>query len=232
MGHLMTAIPARMAALPRDKHGRPVPWFVLIDEHGTPDFRVIRAHGIHDAWRFRWCWTCGQPLGRHTAFVIGPMCAVNRVTAEPPSHRECAIYSAVACPFLSTPTMVRRERGLPDHVDPPGVMLLRNPGVAVVWASAGGWKPFRAGDGSGVLFDVGDPTEVLWFTHGRQATVEEIHASINAGMPALRDVAEKQGPHAVNELNRQVAVALRLLPAGPTNRDSLHNEQAPERKPA
>jgi hypothetical protein len=216
----MTPIPARMARLPRDKHGRPIPWFVLIDEHGTPDFRVIRSHGIEDAYRFRWCWTCGQPLGRHSAFVIGPMCAVNRVSAEPPSHRECAIYSAVACPFLSTPNMVRRDRGLPDHVDPPGVMLLRNPGVAVVWGSRGGWRPERVPDG--VLFNVGDPTEVLWFAHGRPATVEEIHASITAGLPALREVAEKQGPLAVAELDRQLAVALRLLPAVTITEGRLH----------
>lgn len=29
-------------------------------------------------------------------FVVGPMCELNRISGEPPSHRECAEFSA-AC---------------------------------------------------------------------------------------------------------------------------------------
>jgi hypothetical protein len=206
-------LPERMRRLPTDKHGRPIPWFVHIDAAGVPDFRVIRRDGIPDAYRFAWCWVCGQPRGQHAAFVIGPMCAVNRVSAEPPSHLDCALYSARACPFLSTPNMVRRERGL-DLIeggirDPAGKMIPRNPGVAVVW-SAKTWKPFAAPGGA--LFNVGEPTQITWWAHGRPATRDEVLASIDSGLPLLQQEAARQGKPALDQLDREHQRALRLLP--------------------
>lgn len=198
-----------MAALPRDKHGRPIPWFVHV-ENGVPDFRVIRHNGIYDAYNFRWCWTCGQPRGAFCAFVIGPMCAINRVTSEPPSHRECAEYSAQACPFLSTPTMKRRERGLENLPYAGGGMHLdRNPGAAIVWVTRE-FKPFKALDG--VLFELGEPTHVGWFAHGREATAAEVWHSIDAGLPALRTAAAVDGERGIAELERQIAAAEQYLP--------------------
>jgi hypothetical protein len=202
-------VPATIERLPHDKHGRPIPWFVHREVDGTPDFRVIRRGGIGDALRFTLCWVCGQPRGRHAAFVIGPMCAVNRVTAEPPSHLPCAEYSARACPFLSTPTMHRRDRGI-DHANVAGTMIPRNPGVALVWSSRT-WRPFRAP--GGILFDVGDPTRWSWWAEGRPATHTEVDASIQSGMPLLMDEAIKDGAEAVAEL---AAMAHRVLPLLPT----------------
>jgi hypothetical protein len=202
-------MPPRIARLPRDKHGRPTPWFVAwID--GQPDFRVIRAGGIEEATRFDRCWVCGQRRGSYSAFVIGPMCAVNRISAEPPAHRECAIYSARACPFLATPNMHRRERGLPeDFVDPPGTMITRNPGVALVWVTRK-FERFTVDDG--FLFDVGAPLETLWFADGRKATREEVLASIESGLPLLRGEAEREGDEAMRHLEAQTTTALALVP--------------------
>lgn len=203
------AIPSRIEQLPADKHGRPIPWFVHI-EAGVPDFRVIRRDGIVDAYQFGWCWICGRPRGRHAAFVIGPMCAVNRVSAEPPSHLDCAIYAAQACPFLANPNMVRRERGLVEmgRVEPPGVMIMRNPGVALVWSSKT-WAPFKAPDG-GALFGIGEPTAVRWYAHGRAATRDEVLASIDAGLPALREAADAENVGAM--LDDELARAMKLVP--------------------
>ena len=208
-----TPMPAPITRLPRDKHSRSIPWFVHIDDEGAPDFRIIGRDKLLDAWRFSWCWVCGKPRGKHAAFVIGPMCGVNRVSAEPPSHLECAVYSARACPFLTTPTMVRRERGL-DEIgtqDPAGLMLTRNPGVALVWSSRT-WVPFRA-PGGGVLFNVGEPTATRWYAHGRTATRAEVLASIETGLPLLREQAEAEGDRAVAALERMHADALTLVPA-------------------
>ena len=207
---MTAATPRRIAALPADRHGYPVPWFVATID-GTPDFRVIKPGAIRDALRFRLCWICGQPAGANAAFVIGPMCAVNRVSAEPPSHRDCAIYAATHCPFLTRPGMRRRDTALPDgHVDPAGVMIARNPGVALVWVTRR-WQPFNT-DG-GVLFDVGDPVETLWFAQGRPATRGEVEASIASGLPLLRAEAVQEGARAVVELDRQHRAALALVPA-------------------
>lgn len=217
----MTTIPLpnRMRMLPVDKHGRPIPWFVHINDDGVPDFRVIRSHGIEDAYRFGYCWVCGEPRGKFAAFVLGPMCAINRTTSEPPCHRDCAEYAARACPFLATPAMTRRTRDMPDAPAPgimggtAGIALDRNPGVALVWITRD-WSPFRAP--GGVLFRLGEPTHTAFYAHGRNATVEEIRESIRTGLPFLRAAADVDGERGHQHLDRQLAdtAAAGLFPPG------------------
>jgi hypothetical protein len=180
-------VPRRLAALPRNKAGYVVPWFIAWVD-GEPDFRIIGPGKPADALRFDLCWLCGQPAGAYRAFVIGPMCAVNRTTAEPGSHLDCARYAARVCPFLSVPNMRRRTTGLPEgHVDPGGVMLTRNPGAACVWVTKR-WSLFDAPGGQ--LLELGPPTSVEWYAEGRTATVEEIEASVTSGMPALLEACD------------------------------------------
>jgi hypothetical protein len=202
-------IPSTMRKLLRDKHRRPVPWFVAW-VNGEPDFRIIGPGRIQDALRLGLCWVCGDALGAHKAFLIGPMCVVNRITAEPPSHLACADYSAKACPFLTTPNMVRRDKHKPaGTTNPPGTMIMRNPGASAVWVT----KRFQLTHvGDGYLFRLGDPTEVRWYAQGRTATRAEVDASIDSGLPILRQAAEEDGPRAVKELERMHADALGLLP--------------------
>jgi hypothetical protein len=206
-------VPARIARLPRDKHDRPLPWFVVAGQDGQPDFRLSSTAKVHEALRFHLCWVCGQTLGTWQAFLIGPMCAVNRTTAEPPSHRDCATYSAQVCPFLAIPGMRRRDTGLPDDKTVPGEMLARNPGVCVLWVVRGRrWVLFPDGKG-GMLFDVGDPADVEWWAQGRAATREEVLASIDGGMPFLQEQADAEGPDALAELVRMRDRALTYAPA-------------------
>jgi hypothetical protein len=199
-----TEVPTKMRTLPRDKHDRPVPWFVSwID--GQPDFRVIKPDAIRDAIRFDRCWVCGQRRGRIGTFVIGPMCAVN-----------CARYSAQACPFLTTPAMTRRERHMPEGAtSPAGEMIRRNPGVALLWSSKT-WKTFTAGNG--LLIDIGEPLTVEWYAHGRLASRDEVLASIASGLPLLREMCDQERTVAGREkaraqLDRQHDDAMRLVPA-------------------
>ena len=208
-------VPGRIARLPRNKVGYSVPWFVAFID-GAPDFRVIRPGGIETALRGRLCWTCGIPFLRQEdrAFVIGPMCAVNRVSAEPASHLDCAVYSATHCPFLVTPQMIRRERRMPEGAScPAGEMIRRNPGVALVWVTGyKSWSTFGDGNG-GKLLNVGEPKRILWFARGREATRAEVMASIDSGLPILRDMAESEGPDAIAELERMHRRALELVPS-------------------
>lgn len=203
-----------MAALPRDHTGRPIPWFTHIDDDGTPDFRVIGHRKIPDAVNMGKCWVCGQPLGSFKAFTIGPMCAVNRVSAEPPGHRECAVYSATTCPFLSRPEMVRRERDMADYAPPAGISIERNPGVTLIWVTKK-YGMFSDGQG-GRLFDIGQPVETIWFRQGRPATRAEVLESIESGMPILeaQAAAEPRQPQAaLAQLARQKTRALQRIPA-------------------
>lgn len=209
-------LPGRIGRLPRNKAGYPVPWFVAFID-GVPDFRVIRAGGIQAALARKICWVCGTPFLRQEdrAFTIGPMCAVNRVSAEPPSHRDCAVWSAQQCPFLATPRMVRRDRRKPEGAsNPAGIMLTRNPGVALVWVA--GYRSWGTrGDGSGgTLFDIGDCREALWFAEGREATRAEVLASIDSGLPLLQELAAQDGPESEAELARMHLAALAHVPAG------------------
>src|SRR5262252_8544983 len=95
----------RILALPRDHRGFVIPWFVQIDKDGTPDFRCIGVGKWERAIKHKRCWVCGEPLGVNMTFVIGPMCAVNRVTSEPGNHLQCAEFAARNCPFLVKPRM-------------------------------------------------------------------------------------------------------------------------------
>jgi hypothetical protein len=208
-------IPKRIQALPIDKKGRPVPWFVYWKD-GEPDFRVVAPGKIALATLQRKCWVCGEKLGTYLAFVIGPMCAVNRVSSEPPSHRECAIFSAQACPFLTTPRMHRNEKDLPEDMtlykNTAGFANPRNPGVALVWIT-NRFTPFNIQKPNpGVLFVLGDPLETLWYAEGREATRQEILHSIYGGLPTLLEVAKQDGPAAVDELTKKTREALLLVP--------------------
>jgi len=210
------SVPARVASLPVDpQRGLPVPWFVAwID--GKPDFRVIGPNKTAEAIRYNRCWICGQERGRFGSFVIGPMCSVNRTSAEPPCHHECAVYSAMVCPFLTKPQMRRRVENMPEHAEAAGCAIQRNPGVALVWTTRE-WKWYRVPGSSrsnpGVLCQIGEPTQVEWFYQGRGATREEVQSSIDAGLPNLQEAALEEGPAALRELDAYVLRAQRYLPA-------------------
>lgn len=206
-------IPPRIAKLPRDEKGRPVPFFVQwID--GKPDFRIVEIAKLVLCHRERLCWVCGERLGQYKSFIIGPMCSINRVSAEPPSHFECATFSVKVCPFLSTPKMHRRERDLPlpEQLDVSGgIALKRNPGVALVWVTKS-YQVEKDGMG-GVVFRLGAPEHVHWYCEGRVATRAEIEESIRTGLPILEKIALEDGPRAFYELGKQVAEAMQFLPA-------------------
>jgi hypothetical protein len=179
---------------------------------GRPDFRVIDARRMVLAVNHRRCWVCGEQLGRCLAFVIGPMCAINRINSEPPSHRDCAEFAARACPFLTRPRMVRREDNLPEGIkEPAGIGLTRNPGVTLLWVTRS-YRPFKVDNGW--LFRLGDPEEVCWYCQGRPATRAEIMASVDSGLPLLRDAAEVDGAEVIAEIEQRYRDLERLLPQG------------------
>jgi hypothetical protein len=205
------AIPERLRGAPLSPEGYPVPWFVpWLD--GVPEFRAMDGEKFVAAVRRRLCWLCGQPLGKHLCFPIGPMCAVTRTTAEPPSHLSCAEYAVKVCPFLTQPRMRRNEKDMPEEKYSPGEMIKRNPGVTVLWTTLG-FNLFRDGD-RGYLFSVGDPEHVEVYAEGRTATIEELVASVSSGYPLLEAIAiQEEGGQ--EELRRQLAVAMKILEIPP-----------------
>lgn len=205
-------LPRRTQSLPRSKLGFPIPYFAE-EVNGERDFRVVSPHKMAHAVRNNICWVCGERMGKFKAFVIGPMCGINRTISDPPSHRECAIFSATNCPFLSRPLAKRRIDGLPDdRNEAAGFGLKRNPGAVGVWITTS-FRPFRPHAGnSGILFRLGDPVDVLWFASGREATRAEVQHSVDTGLASLRELAEMDGEEGIYELKRSIERFQRFLP--------------------
>lgn len=186
--------PARIARLPLDKRGYPIPWFVAILDDGEPEFRAMDGRKLVIAIRDRRCWVCGDRLGAHLAFPIGPMCAVNRVTAEPPNHYECARWSVENCPFLTRPHMVRREDEFTAALEADGGvsghMIKRNPGATAIWVTRT-YDVFDDGKGK-PLIKIGPAECVEWYAEGRRATRAEVLASIESGFPLLDALCDNE----------------------------------------
>ena len=199
-------VPPRIAVLPKDHRGFPIPWFVARLPDGSRDFRFAAPEKKGLAVRTKKCWVCGEMLGTYFCFVIGPMCAVTRTTAEPPCHQDCATYSVKICPFLTKPRMRRNDKDMEDLKKigaemPPGIAIMRNPGVACLWTCRD-YKTFKvAGDNSGdFLIRIGEPGRIEWYAEGRPATRAEVLASIDSGFPLLEKEARSQSLEALKAL--------------------------------
>lgn len=186
-------MPPRIAKLQRDGRGYPIPRFIdrkADKPDGEPDFRIMDGKYLQQCIKYSMCWICGGALQRRKTFPIGPMCAINRNIAEPPSHMECCLYSVKVCPFLSIPEMRRIEAGKPDGVWVSGEMIARNPGAICLW-TVEKYKTWTPAPGQ-ILFDIGEPVAVEWWARGRAATRAEVDASIASGLHHLEELARQQ----------------------------------------
>ena len=212
-------LPSRMRRLPRDSVGRPVPWFVpWVD--GAPDFRLMEPQRVVDAIQGQLCFVCGERLlrnrtgGPRGTFVAGPMCLVNRTSAEPPCHADCAAWCARACPFLTKPAKERRTGNMPEEAgEAAGIAITRNPGVTALidcirWTF---WRPPIGGDG--LLFTMQQVEDVQWVCEGRRANTVEVLESIESGLPTLVEMAESEAG-AMPFLGRKLHNALRFIGDG------------------
>ena len=197
-------LPATMRQRPIDARGYPVPFFVAWPD-GQPDHRIAEPIKLMRCVRDGLCWICGQPLRSPAVAVIGPMCGVNHVSSEPPSHETCARFAVTACPFLSRPLAHRREAGLAETpLSEPTGMLKHNPGVSLLWwtdrveafSPVGAGRSQRTG-ARRVLFDIGTPLRVEWWTEGRRATREEAERAIAIGLPKLEALAQSDEDRAM-----------------------------------
>ncbi len=233
----LEALPDRMKDLAVDERGYVVPWFVAWQD-GKPEFRAMDPVKFVRAIREKLCWVCGKRLGATVCFVAGPMCGINRTSSEPPSHVECAQWSARNCPFLNNPHMVRREDEeinnsvLRDNAA--GFAITRNPGVVMLWKTRS-FEVFKVGKG-GRLIQMGEPESVEWFACGRAATRAEVLQSIESGLPNLEAMArqERGGIEALGEYRKRFEKWIPMTSPDEIRVDELlrrmHNEPAPEAK--
>jgi hypothetical protein len=205
-------MPERIKNLPHDpERGYPIPFFVAW-VGDKPDFRIADDGKRMRCVKERLCWICGERLGKWLGFVIGPMCAVNRVSAEPAMHRECAEYSVAVCPFLLNPNQKRNPKKMAtdEIADMPGIGIMRNPGVMLLWVTTGfSIVPDNMG---GWLIALGPPKALKWYAEGRVATRAEVMDSFESGLEILREMARAQGAAAERALETQIVNAVKLLP--------------------
>lgn len=98
-------IPERMQSLATDVRGLPVPYVVLIDKSGKPQFTVNDVNKSLKTVQDQLCHVCGQELVGPAWFVGGPLSAFHPqgAFADGPMHDECAHYSLQVCPYMGAP---------------------------------------------------------------------------------------------------------------------------------
>jgi hypothetical protein len=109
-------MPERIARLPRDKRGYPIPWNVLRADDGTPFFTVNDDRQHFEALRLDLCPLCGERIGRWHWWVGGPKAAFDEHGwyLDLPGHRDCIRFALETCPYLAMPHYIPNRIDVPD----------------------------------------------------------------------------------------------------------------------
>jgi hypothetical protein len=187
--------PRRIAGLPIDDRGYPVPFFVAWPD-GKPDHRIADEGKRRRCVAQDLCWLCGDTLGQYRVFVLGPMCGVTMTSSDAPAHLDCARWAAMACPFLANPGAKRREVKPTAGVEveePGGIMIKRNPGVTLLWTASSYRFQLTPGESKPLFRLVGPPQALESYTCGRPATFEETWAAVESGFGLLQAQVSGEG---------------------------------------
>lgn len=103
-------IPPKLGLRPRDARGYPIPAGVVIDANGRPDFKTTDLSKWVFLVKHQRCGLCGEPLGRHKAFIGGPKSHESRLFTDLAMHRDCARYAVQVCPYLAAPRFKYSEQ--------------------------------------------------------------------------------------------------------------------------
>jgi hypothetical protein len=106
----MIEMPYRIARLPRDRRGYPIPWNVFRGVDDAPIFTVNDSPKSLEAVRRELCPICGERLGTWKWFVGGIRSAFHPrgAYADLPGHHDCERFALATCPYLSLPNYLGR----------------------------------------------------------------------------------------------------------------------------
>lgn len=98
-------MPPRVAKLPRDRRGYPIPHIVQRDPQGLPLFTVNDANVTLRCIKRKLCPICGDRLDKTLWFVGGPSSAFHPqgVYFDTAMHHECMVYALKVCPYMANP---------------------------------------------------------------------------------------------------------------------------------
>ncbi len=99
-------IPERMSLLELDPRGYPVPYTVLVDDEGRPQFAANDGERRFRCIVNKLCQICGKKLDKELWFVGGPGSSFHEdgCFLDPAMHHECATYALQVCPHLAMRT--------------------------------------------------------------------------------------------------------------------------------
>lgn len=165
MHNLAIEFPPRIAALPREERGIPIPYFVKYF-NGKPDLRVADPKKQMLCATKRVCWVCGQPLSYVSAFIGGPIsCLQSLAFSDGPMHRECAEFSLKYCPYLAIPASKYRDANLPAGTELPTGAVEEKPDKFGMVLTAN----YRSAIyGNGLIFVAHNVQELTWWKEGKQ----------------------------------------------------------------
>lgn len=183
-------IPPRMAHLPKDPRGYPIPAMVLIDDGGRPHFQINDERLRQGCIKADNCVICGRKLFRGRWFVGGPLSAFSErgLYIDPPLHKECMEYAMAVCPYLAAPNYGkeigtktlkgRTTSGVGIKVDP--TTIAERPDWFVAVMAVGQDYKFATGDFAAFGYDakdvryvrhhVGSAREIQIWRHGQRVT--------------------------------------------------------------
>lgn len=155
-------IPSRMSSLPCNAAGSPIPWCASLPE----------------AVNKRRCWICGERLGQYMAFTLDPHTTLTRLSPEPPSHLDCALFVAQD-----------------QHSDYPKSAT----SFSIVYVTKL-YDSRRDREGRPIFLVTEPEDPIYWFFQGRQATPNEAVNALMAEWPTRKAAAEAEGRRAMSEL--------------------------------
>lgn len=182
---LLVPIPKRMRTLERDQRGYPVPFIVLRDKTGRPQFTINDVRRTEEARTKRLCSICGKRLGRSVWFIGGSRCFTHAHGGfvDGPTHEECSFYAIRVCPFLAAPSYAKRidDKLLAEDATPDGLLLATVPHMLPD-------RPERFGLGEtsnyevffaprqGWLYRASTWDYVSWWQHGQEVNAPDAPA--------------------------------------------------------
>jgi hypothetical protein len=124
-------LPARMQGMSTDKRGYPVPYIVIRDIHGVPNFAINDDNKVEHALKHDLCAICGDKIPKHDKWLVGgPMSAFHSHGAyiDTPTHGECLHYAMKVCPYLAVKNyMSGIDLSKIDGDKFPNALLFQNP---------------------------------------------------------------------------------------------------------
>lgn len=106
------AIPKAMKYLPKDKRGYPIPFTVLVDDKGTPHFRVNDSEKTIKCLLNKRCSISGRSYGEQGWLVGGILSAFHPKGAyfDIPVREDCGVYAMKVCPNFAAPNYTSKQK--------------------------------------------------------------------------------------------------------------------------